>query len=664
MLQDQAQNPNYHHYLEGGGEMGQLIRDYDWSKTVIGSPGQWSQSLLTTISIIIGSRFPMFLWWGTELIQFYNDAYRKSLGDEGKHPTALGQAGKDCWPEIWDMVSPMIEQAMSTGEATWCEDELLPIFRNNQLEDVYWTFSFSKVKDLPGQIGGVLVICSETTEKVHADRKIEKTLAELANSESKIRYMLADAPVSIALFTGPDFIIESANKLAMKEWDKGEEIIGMPLAIASPELTGQPFFELLNHVLATGQPYHGNEVRGLLKQQDKLEEFYANFVYQPIKDEKGNTHSILMVANVITEQVVARKKVEQAEEMLRLSIESANVGTWRLDIESNIFIASPRMKELFGYSHDEEVSLSDTLDQVHEDYRQQVADAVMNSIETGKDFSVEHPIVGRDHQAMRWVRALGRLYPMEVGHPAHFSGMLLDITEQKQDEIRKNDFIGMVSHELKTPLTSLNGYLQLMMLKLKEPQDQFIASSLSKANVQVKKMSNMINGFLNLSRLESGKIHLNMESFDLGQLVQEMIDETKSTLHQHTITLNSCEAVTIHADRDKIGSVVSNLLSNAVKYSPKGKRIEVNCQVSPLAAQISIKDEGMGIKPQSLGKLFERFFRVETKHTQNISGFGIGLYLCSEILEHHGGKIWVESEIGIGSTFHFSLPIPNSDSNL
>ncbi|MCX2453432.1 ATP-binding protein [Pedobacter sp. PLR] len=659
MLPDQAKKPNYHHYLEGGGEMGGLIRAYDWSKTVIGSPEQWSQSLLTTISIIISSRFPMFLWWGPELIQFYNDAYRKSLGDEGKHPAALGQRGEDCWPEIWDTVQPMINQALTGGDATWCEDELLPIFRNNQLEDVYWTFSFSEVKDVPGQIGGVLVICSETTEKVQANRKIEKTLAELADSESKIRYMLDDAPVSIALFTGPEFIIESANKQVMLEWNKGEEVIGMPLALAFPELNGQPFFELLDTVLATGEPYYGNEVRGLLKQHDKLEEFYANFVYQPMKDSHGKTKSVLMVANIITEQVLARKKVEQAEEMLRLSIESANVGTWRLDIETNMFFASPRMKELFGYGPEEEISLANTLDQVHEDYRQQVADAVMKSIKTGKDFSVEHPIMCRDHQDTHWVRALGRLYPMEIGHPAHFSGMILDITEQKQDEIRKNDFIGMVSHELKTPLTSLNGYLQLMMLKLKEPDDLFIASCLKKANVQVKKMSNMINGFLNLSRLESGKIHLNMENFDLDQLIREMIEETNPTLQQHTISLHSCEAVTINADRDKIGSVVSNLLSNAVKYSPKGKKIEVSCRITELAAHISIKDEGMGIKPQSLGKLFERFFRVETKHTENISGFGIGLYLCSEILEHHGGKIWVESEIGIGSTFHFSLPIIN-----
>ncbi|WP_316821012.1 ATP-binding protein [Pedobacter gandavensis] len=659
MLSNQDHQPNYHHYLEGGGEMGRLIRDYDWSKTAIGSPDQWSQSLLSTISIIISSRFPMFLWWGTELIQFYNDAYRKSLGEDGKHPTALGQRGEDCWPEIWETVKPMIDQAISKGEATWCEDELLPIFRNNQLEDVYWTFSFSKVKDLPGQPGGVLVICSETTEKVHANRKIKNTLSELASSESKIRYMLDDAPVSIALFTGPDFIIESANKQVMKEWNKGEEIIGLPLALVSPELNGQPFFDLLNNVFTTGLPYYGNEVRGMLKQQDKLEEFYANFVYQPMKDEKGKTKSILMVANVVTEQVVARKKVEQAEEMLRLSIESANVGTWRLDIESNTFFASPRMKELFGYAPDEEISLRDTLDQVHADYQQQVADAVMSSIATGKDFSITHPIVGRDHQDLRWVKALGRLYPLEVGHPAHFSGMILDVTEQKQDEIRKNDFIGMVSHELKTPLTSLIGYIQLMMLRLKNPDDQFTSTCLSKANLQVKKMNSLINGFLNLSRLESGKIHLNMEHFDLSQLLKEMIEETNPTLHQHTISLNSCAAVTVHADRDKIGAVVSNLLSNAVKYSPKGKKIEVNCQLSPSAAQISIKDEGMGIKPQSLGKLFERFFRVETKHTENISGFGIGLYLCSEILEHHGGKIWVESEIGIGSTFHFSLPIPN-----
>ncbi|SHG44976.1 ATP-binding protein [Pedobacter caeni] len=644
-------------YFDGGGEMGALTRDYDWSKTVLGPPEQWSQSLLTTIGIMLKSRFPMFLWWGTELIQFYNDAYRPSLGNEGKHPKALGQQGEECWPEIWPVIKPLIDQVLSGGESTWSEDQLIPIYRNNRLEDVYWTFSYSKVNDAPGKPGGVLVICSETTEKVNTMRKIENTISELAESESRLRFMLADAPVAIALFTGRALIIEAANKKVLEVWGKGEEVIGKPLHIAVPELKDQPFFQILDDVFTTGQSFHGNEVKAMLELNHKLEEVYSNFVYQPLKNVNGETTGIVLVANVITEQVIARKKVEQAEEMLRLSIEAANVGTWHMDVDTRKFSPSSRMKELYGFDPEEEVSYDDITNQIPEEYRNKVRLAVEQAIASGESYSIEHPVTGYHDQTSRWVRALGKLYPDTAGHPAHFSGLTLDITEQKQDEMRKNDFIGMVSHELKTPLTSLNGYLQLLIARMKKSEDTFTTGSLEKAHAQVKKMSTMINGFLNISRLESGKIHLDMETFDLDQLIREIIEETKPTLQHHSLTLSPCHPVSIHADREKIGSVISNLLSNAIKYSPKGKKIEVNCQIKGEIAEVSVKDEGMGIKPLALEKLFERFYRVETKHTQNISGFGIGLYLCSEILLHHGGKIWVKSEIGVGSTFYFSLPL-------
>ena len=135
------------------------------------------------------------------------------------------------------------------------------------------------------------------------------------------------------------------------------------------------------------------------------------------------------------------------------------------------------------------------------------------------------------------------------------------------------------------------------------------------------------------------------------------MQETKLTVTSHQIALLPCSSVTIRADQDKIGSVISNFLSNAIKYSPRGVLIEVACKVIDKEVVVSVRDEGMGIKPQHLDKLFDRFYRVETKHTQHISGFGIGLYLSAEIVRRHNGRIWVESEVGVGSTFYFSLPV-------
>jgi PAS domain S-box-containing protein len=166
-------------FLAGGGEMGALTRNYPWKNTCLGDPETWPQSLRTTISIILNSRFPMFLWWGPELICFYNDAYRPSLGNNGKHPGALGQPAQAIWQEIWEVIGPQIHQVMSGGGSTWNEDRLIPIYRNGQLEDVYWTYSYSPVSDEYGEIAGVLVTCTETTEKVNQLFTIEDTKNQL-----------------------------------------------------------------------------------------------------------------------------------------------------------------------------------------------------------------------------------------------------------------------------------------------------------------------------------------------------------------------------------------------------------------------------------------------------------------------------------------------------
>src|ERR1700744_1598003 len=132
-------------FLSGNGEMSDLMLKKDWSKTPVGIIDQWPQSLRTTLSILLNSKFPMFLWWGPELICFYNDAYRPSLGENGKHPEILGMPAPQAWPEIWDAIKPLIDQVVNGGEGTWAEDQLIPIYRNGKMEDVYWTFSYSPV---------------------------------------------------------------------------------------------------------------------------------------------------------------------------------------------------------------------------------------------------------------------------------------------------------------------------------------------------------------------------------------------------------------------------------------------------------------------------------------------------------------------------------------
>ena len=159
----------------GSGEMAGLIRGFDWSKSALGPVDTWSNTLLTTVNMLLASRHPMFLWWGPDLIQFYNDGYRPSIRDD-KHPAAVGQRGLECWPEIWPIIGPQIEAVMERGESTWNLNQLVPINRNGKLEEVYWTYSYSPVRDEGGAIQGTLVVCSETTEQVLSERRLRTLL--------------------------------------------------------------------------------------------------------------------------------------------------------------------------------------------------------------------------------------------------------------------------------------------------------------------------------------------------------------------------------------------------------------------------------------------------------------------------------------------------------
>src|SRR6202000_2371829 len=168
------------HRICGSGEMADLTRAYDWGQTPVGPMEEWPDPLLITVNTLLRSRHPMFLWWGEELIQFYNDGYRPSIRAD-KHPAALGQPGQECWPEIWPIIGPQIEAVMLHGEPSWHENQLVPIHRDGKLEDVYWTYGYSPVRNPEGEICGTLVVCTETTENVLAKHLLEREMQRFAD---------------------------------------------------------------------------------------------------------------------------------------------------------------------------------------------------------------------------------------------------------------------------------------------------------------------------------------------------------------------------------------------------------------------------------------------------------------------------------------------------
>jgi len=377
----------------------------------------------------------------------------------------------------------------------------------------------------------------------------------------------------------------------------------------------------------------------------------------PIAENGQKVAYILNTVVDITEEVKAKETAIENQDRLRLAAEAAALGTWELDLKSQSFTFSPRLVEIFGHEHDAPVNLLDIREQVNaEDMQNIVLTAYHEALKSGK-YLYEVRITWPDGSP-HWIKVQGIVIYNEKNVPVMMLGTILDTTESKRDEIRKNDFIAMASHELKTPLTSIKAYLQLLSRKLAPSNDNFINSALHIANLQVNRMTDLIHGFLDLSKLEPGKLKLNLKEFQINELIEETISETILISPNHKIIYLPDEKITVVADREKIGQVISNFLSNAVKYSNKGTEINLCLKQQGGSVEVVVADQGFGIKAKDQERLFQRFYRVENARMKNISGFGIGLYLASEIIQRHKGKIWVESAENKGSTFYFSLPLP------
>ncbi len=423
--------------------------------------------------------------------------------------------------------------------------------------------------------------------------------------------------------TGNPFWIEWSG-FAIKDQETGQITA---IATVSPDITERKL--------------HQEELQDI-----NIEMAAANEELAATNEELAQTHEDL---------IQYTQKLADSEERLLQAIDTGKMGTWSIDPKTLEITVSGFVKSLLGLPLDEPAKTSDIMSAIHADYHNELKKSFANALNTHSSSDNEYPITNLTTGEEKWIRTTGRVFVDQHGHITEYSGLFIDITEQKLDELRKNDFIGMVSHELKTPLTAINGFVQVLQRKAKKDEDNYAIVALEKTNSQIRKMTTMINGFLNVSRLESSKLLIEKTNFNLDDLLKETIEETYISQSSHQIILHPTCGVDIYADRDKIGNVISNLISNGIKYSDNGTSIEISCNLSDTEVEVQIKDEGIGIRPEDIEKLFERYYRVQGNHT--ISGFGIGLYLSSEIVERHGGRIWAESEEGKGSVFHFTLPL-------
>jgi len=494
---------------------------------------------------------------------------------------------------------------------------------------------------------------AELLTKIRAQIKISKARGQ---AETHLRNLFTDAPVAIAIYRGAGHIIELANQRMLQYWGRStEDTFNKSLFDAVPELESQGFRQVMDNVYQTGERFMSGEIGVQLLRYGKEETVYINLTVEALRDDEGRINGMMAVAADVTEQVASRIELEKATDTLRLAVDAAKMGIWRANLTTDDIIVSDTARIIHGFSPDEDLKYSAAAELIIPGHKDRVLQSIEHAVAIKGGFNEDYQIIPKNSDKHKWLNTTGNVEMNDQGEVTGVIGTILDITEKKEDDLRKNDFIGMVSHELKTPLTSLSGYAQMMQMKAERNGDDANKATVGKIINQVKKMNSLINGFLNVSRLESGKIHLNKTDFDLIELIEEIIEETQLSTTSHQFKFNAGASIVINADRDKLGTVLSNLLSNAVKYSPKATEVKIGCRLNGDKVLISIQDSGMGIQAHELDKLFDRYFRVENKENRHISGFGIGLYLSSEVIKRHGGRIWSESEYGNGATFYCEL---------
>lgn len=487
-------------------------------------------------------------------------------------------------------------------------------------------------------------LSASNEELLAANEELAKSREEILKREQLFKSIALNIPKSLIIVIGMDhrFLAVEGSLMTKMGYD-GDNYGGRhatEISIPESYKTTKPLYD---RVLA-GEQF-------TVDRSGKNGEYYRT-EFVPLRNDSNEVYAALAITLDITD-------IRQAEEKsakLAAIITSSDDAIVSKNLDGIVTSWNAAAERIFGYTEKEMIG-QPILKIIPED-RHNEEPRILERLRRGE--RIDHFETKRVTKDGRELDISLTISPLKDsgGNIIGASKIARDISEKKRDEQRKNDFIGMVSHELKTPLTSLSAVLQLMQAKLGDlKEDSFINGAVKNANRQVKKMTAMINGFLNISRLESGKISLVKKDFVLNELVGEAIAETRLTGADHIFLVRNGRQIIVYADRDKIGSVILNLLSNAVKYSPRSSTIEVRLEVINDKVQVSVKDQGIGIKPNDVKKLFDRYYRVESAATQHISGFGIGLYLSAEIIHQHQGDIWVESKPGKGSTFYFTIPL-------
>ena len=551
--------------------MGELIRSKDWAATSLGPIDTWPQSLRTTVSFCLASNFPINLIWGPEHIQIYNDGYRPLCA--GKHPQSLGEDYTKTWASAWDILEKAFTRALA-GETSFLENQRMFLDRNGYLEETFFTFSLSPIRDESGGIGGLFHPVTETTAQMLSQRRtraLQDLTSRVGQSKSieeschraaeALRECQLDLPFALL------YLIEGKCKQARL----AAAVHLVPGTAASPEWidlqdpSGSPW--PLEEVLRTGT---ASTVTGVAKVLSRL---------------NGGPYPEAPSTALVLPLVIAG-----------------------LDDPTGFLIAglSPRLP-------------------LTEEYRAFV------------------DLVGA---ALTAAMVNARAYEEERKRAEKLAEL----------DRAKTTFFSNVSHEFRTPLTFMLGPLEEM---LAQPDELFTVrrEAINLVHRNGLRLLRLVNTLLDFSRLEANRVQAFYEPVEVATFTSGLVSLFRAAMEKAGLTLEvHCPPVSepIYVDRDMWEKIILNLLSNAFKFTFQGT-IRVALQESGSGIHVSVADTGTGIPEHELPHLFKRFHRVQGVQGRTYEGTGIGLALVEDLVKLHGGTVWAESQLGIGTTFHFHI---------
>jgi PAS domain S-box-containing protein len=543
----------------------------------------------------------------------------------------------------------LLDGVRSTGKSYQGNEVAVPLKRNDKIETAYVNFVYEPFIEDDGTISGVIAVAIDVTDEVLIKHQLEEAV-ERAN--------LAVDAVDLGTFDLNLLDGEMITSLRFANIFGYDEI--KPRAdyvnIFHPDDRAG---RLRSHedALISGKLFYEARV---MRQDDTVR--WVRIEGKTMYDKDKKPLRILGTALDIHDQLEAKEKEEKLisriadnEHLLRNITTAAPTGLWKSNQLGELDYVNQTWIDWTGLSFEESMGDGWTKAVVEEDLEKAIP-TFLHDIELRNVYEVEFRIKHTDG-TLHWCVITGKPQYKRDGTFKGYIGACVDITEQKYLQQQKDNFIAIASHELKTPVTSIKAYTQVLERMLTTKGDLTEAGMIGKMDKQIDRLISLIGDLLDATKINTGKLQFNDRPFDFNEMLADLIEDLEHSSDKHLFTRNFLPTGTVFGDRERIGQVISNLVTNAIKYSPKASEIIIHSGVKDNEVHLCVQDFGIGIPQKSLEKVFEQFYRVSGDMQHTFPGLGLGLYISSEIIKREGGTIWVNSIEGEGSTFCFSLPL-------